>query len=77
MTLNPNSFFFVNAIEHKGEEVGFVMQGRVNVALGTKEEIVNLETGDSIRIPPYTKHRWFNTQSSTAIIVFAISPPSF
>lgn len=60
---------------HKGEEVAYVMEGDLVFCIENARFPVS--KGDSIRIPPYTKHKFRNETSKSATILFAISPPSF
>lgn len=61
--------------EHEGEEVAYVLEGKVDIWVGnTKEE---LEAGDSIRIPALSAHRWMNESDRTVKVVFAVTPPVF
>lgn len=60
---------------HQGEEVAFILQGRVKVILRNREYVLN--EGDSIRIPALTEHRWLNDDKEEAKVIFAINPPSF
>ena len=60
---------------HKGEEVAYVSKGRITVYVnGAPYE---LETGDSVLIPPGSVHRWQNSADEEAQVLFAITPPSF
>ena len=60
---------------HKGEEVAYVAQGKITVYInGAAYE---LETGDSVLIPPGSVHRWQNSADEEAQVLFAVTPPSF
>lgn len=63
------------SLSHEGEEVAYVLSGKTDVIIN--EMRYTLETGDSIRIPPYAKHYWSNKYESTCDVIFAITPPSF
>lgn len=75
MTLNTGSQSSTEAFAHNGEEVALVITGKVDLFLNEKKII--LDSGDSIRIPSQTKHRWLNNYNETCKVVFAINPPSF
>ena len=60
---------------HKGEEVAYVMDGELVFCID--DALLPVGKGDSIRIPPYTNHKFKNETSRSATILFAISPPSF
>lgn len=61
--------------EHVGEEVAYVIQGSVEIAVSGVS--YHLEEGDSIRIPPLTPHQWSNQGGTIVQVIFAITPPSF
>ena len=60
---------------HEGEEVAVCTLGRIELMLENTSYL--LETGDSVRIPSNTKHRWKNPNDNECAIIFAISPPIF
>ena len=60
---------------HTGEEVACIMSGEATVLFDDVSYV--LVEGDSIRIPPQTRHRWCNTSNEVTIVIFAVSPPSF
>ena len=50
-------------------------QGKITVYInGAAYE---LETGDSVLIPPGSVHRWQNSADEEAQVLFAVTPPSF
>lgn len=75
--MNIPSYSFTEEIEqsHSGEEVAFILKGKVKIAIGSREYILN--EGDSIRIPALTEHRWINEEKDEVKVIFAINPPSF
>lgn len=60
---------------HIGEEVAFVIRGKVNLHMMGK--IIFLAEGDSVRIPARTEHKWNNDSSLECEVIFAVTPPSF
>ncbi len=62
-------------MEHKGEEVACVIEGKVDIFLESERIILN--TGDSIKIPIQVRHKWENPYDEACKVVFAITPPSF
>jgi len=60
---------------HEGEEAAYVVSGSINILL--EDTCIALSAGDSLRIPPLTQHRWINSSTEDAVIIFAVSPPSF
>ncbi|MBX0353410.1 helix-turn-helix domain-containing protein [Bacillus toyonensis] len=75
MTVPPNTSSSDNVLEHKGEELAFVLDGTITLYLN--EEEYTLETGDSVKIPAYLKHKWVNQLEKNAIVLFSVTPPIF
>lgn len=75
MHLLPDSSSSEKLLDHQGEEVAFVIEGKIRISLEGEE--YTLETGDSVKIPSYMKHRWINDFSEKAAILFSVTPPSF
>lgn len=61
--------------QHDGEEVSYVVKGRVEIEI--LDTAYQLNEGDSIRIPPLTPHKWRNLGDSMVEVIFAVTPPSF
>lgn len=62
-------------ISHEGEELGYVLQGRLKVRLGESEYI--LEEGDSIWFESHIPHRFINAGEDLCVSLWAMTPPSF
>ena len=60
---------------HSGEETAFILEGPISVNLGGTD--YELNSSDSVRIPPMTEHYWKNHGPRVARVLFAITPPSF
>jgi len=75
MELVPNSDSADELLEHEGEEVAFVQEGKVKLYLD--DNSIVLDTGDSVRIPRGVRHKWENPHDTNARVIFAITPPSF
>lgn len=75
MTIPPSKASAGMPKGHVGEEVAYVVFGEINILL--EDTCTPLSAGDSLRIPPMTQHRWINSGTEDAVIVFAVSPPSF
>lgn len=75
MTIPPQWTLVEKQIQHKGEMAAYIMQGSVRFTL--KEESYALEQGDSVKVPPYTRHKWENPCDEAAVVVFAVTPPVF
>jgi len=75
MNLPPSSKSTEKLMEHKGEEAAYVVEGTVKLYLN--HEIIELNSRDSVRILPHMKHKWDNPYGKNAIVVFAVTPPSF
>lgn len=75
MTFTPESHTSKDMFKHTGEEVAYVSKGKVHIQLNDEE--FELESGDSVKIPPNMLHRWYNPYNEEAQVIFAVSPPSF
>lgn len=75
MNIPPHTSSSEKLMEHKGEEVAFVLEGKIKVFLDDEEYI--LVTGDSVKIPAYMKHKWENNFNKNAVILFSVTPPAF
>ncbi|MGI6696913.1 MAG: cupin domain-containing protein [Christensenellales bacterium] len=75
MRIPPQSETVKHAQSHNTEEVAYVLEGKVAIELNN--EIYVLDTGDSVRIEALQIHKWINPYDVPAVIIFAISPPSF
>lgn len=75
MKITPSSDSSEELLEHDGEEVAFVLEGKVNLFLDNT--VVSLDSGDSVRIPRGMKHKWENIYNADVKVIFAITPPSF
>ncbi|CAH0221507.1 XRE family transcriptional regulator [Peribacillus simplex] len=75
MKVPPNISSSENPLEHRGEEVAFILEGKIKLYLGEEEYI--LEAGDSVKIPANFKHKWENNFSQNAAVLFSVTPPAF
>ncbi|MBX9975127.1 helix-turn-helix domain-containing protein [Cytobacillus firmus] len=75
MNIPPDTSSSEKLLEHKGEEVAYVLEGKIKVYLDEAAYI--LEAGDSVKIPAYMKHKWENNFDEKAVILFSVTPPSF
>ncbi|MDU4961673.1 MAG: cupin domain-containing protein [Sporomusaceae bacterium] len=75
MKLPPHSLSSQDLFSHSGEEVAYVADGELQLYLGDKT--VLLQNGDSVKIPPGTPHKWENKTGTEAILIFAVTPPTF
>ncbi|MFE4705450.1 helix-turn-helix domain-containing protein [Peribacillus simplex] len=75
MKVPPNISSSESPIEHRGEEVAFILEGKIKLYLGEEEYI--LESGDSVKIPANFKHKWENIFSQNAAVLFSVTPPAF
>lgn len=75
MTLTPSSHTSKENFKHLGEEVAYVSKG--NLILYLNDDEIELSEGDSVKIPPQMLHRWYNPYHEEAVVIFAVSPPSF
>lgn len=63
------------AITHVGEELGFVLEGEIEITLGDKPYL--LQEGDSIFFPSELPHGYRNPGEKTARILWINTPPTF
>ncbi|MED0962247.1 XRE family transcriptional regulator [Bacillus paramycoides] len=75
MTIPQNTASSENVLEHKGEELAFVLDGKITLYLNEEEYI--LETGDSVKIPAYLNHKWVNQFEENAVVLFSVTPSIF
>lgn len=61
--------------KYTGEEIAYILQGKVRLIL--EDEEADLSVGDSVHIPPGIKHRWMGMADVDSIILYAIAPPRF
>lgn len=62
-------------ITHDGEEVGYVIEGTLELTVG--DEVFALETGDSFVFRSETPHGYRNTGPVRARVIFINTPPTF
>ena len=60
---------------HVGEEAGLVLSGMLEMWIG--DECFILNEGDSFAFPSTTPHRYRNPGEVEAVVVWAITPPSY
>ncbi|EPZ54463.1 cupin domain protein [[Clostridium] sordellii ATCC 9714] len=75
MDLTPNTSTSEELMNHIGEEVATVLDGKVDLIL--ENEVITLNQGDSVKILPHMNHKWLNNYDQTSKIIFAVTPPSF
>ena len=63
------------AIDHIGEEVGYVIEGTVLLHLGNEQYL--LETGDAFHFGSQIPHSYENTGTGTARILWVNTPATF
>lgn len=74
-TFPPGSASGPEPYEHRGEEAGFVVQGSLSLWIDARKIILN--EGDSFAFESHIQHRYANEGDEVAIIVWAISPPTY
>jgi transcriptional regulator with XRE-family HTH domain len=62
-------------IQHVGEEVGYVLEGTIEMTVGTKVYV--LEEGDSIFFPSELPHGYRNPGKTVSRILWINTPPTF
>lgn len=63
------------AYAHRGEEAGIVISGRLEVWVADKHFV--LEEGDSFAFESHLPHRYRNPGRTKAVVIWAITPPSY
>lgn len=74
-TYPPGGHSGENLIAHKGEEAGFIIEGEIELSVGS--EIRVLKEGDAYYIDTQTPHRFRNNSKKACVIVSAATPPNF
>jgi transcriptional regulator with XRE-family HTH domain len=64
-----------HAYHHNGQEAGIVITGRLDLVIGG--ETYRLEAGDSFGFESSIPHRYSNPGLTEAIVVWAITPPTY
>ena len=70
MDLSPKSSSCNDYIHHNGDEIAYVLEGKVNLYLDGEKFELNKE--DSVKIPVGVKHKWENYTDKSARVVFAV-----
>lgn len=71
----PNACTGEELYTHEGEEIGIVLEGKIQVTLGVQRYV--LEKGDSIHFLSTVSHKVKNIGSTKAITIWVLTPPSF
>lgn len=74
-TFPPGSESGEQPYTHQGEEAGVVVSGQLTLWIG--DRCVVLNEGDSFAFSSETPHRYANNGDSEAIVIWAITPPSY
>lgn len=61
--------------QHTGEECVHLLEGTLEVCVGSHHAV--LEEGDSITYDSSVPHWWVNSSGAGAVIIGAVTPPSF
>jgi transcriptional regulator with XRE-family HTH domain len=74
-TFAPNSESGVEPYTHRGEEAGIIISGTLHLWIGEKQVVLN--EGDSFAFSSETPHRYANPTDKEAVVIWAITPPSY
>jgi uncharacterized cupin superfamily protein len=74
VTYPPGEAGRLEPVHHTGEECVVVVRGTLQVTLG--EQVIRLETGDSMGFDSELPHIFSNPGTEPAEVVVAISPPT-
>lgn len=75
MKIPPQQSSSKEQFSHRGEEVAYVIKGDVRLYL--MNSIIDLNCGDSVKIPSHSNHKWENIGEYDCEVIFAVTPPSF
>ncbi|MEB8677068.1 hypothetical protein P4H08_27975 [Bacillus cereus] len=67
----PQTASFIEPVALKGKEIAFIMDGQVKLYLN--DEFLLLNTGASIKIPPYAKRKWEYTSLNKVTVIFKVT----
>lgn len=70
MNLAPHTSSCNDPIHHNGYEIAYILEG--DATLHMDDEVFILYTGDSVKLPIGTNHRWENNTDSTTKVIFAV-----
>jgi len=74
-TFLPGSTSGDESYTHRGEEAGIILSGTLELWLDDEHFI--LEEGDSFAFPSDKPHRYRNCGADEAVVIWAITPPSY
>lgn len=74
-TFQPGSQSGTESYTHRGEEAGYVIAGTLVLWLDGEE--IALGEGDSFAFPSDLPHRYSNPADTVAVVIWAITPPSY
>jgi transcriptional regulator with XRE-family HTH domain len=74
-TFAPHSESGVEPYTHRGEEAGIIISGTLHLWIGEKHVVLN--EGDSFAFSSETPHRYANPTDKEAVVIWAITPPSY
>ncbi|WMT81338.1 cupin domain-containing protein [Terrisporobacter mayombei] len=75
ITLSKETKINKELVSHKGEECGYIIEGKMKIILENKEYI--LEKGDSFYFDSKIPHVYENYGDEICVLVCAMTPPSF
>lgn len=74
-TFEPGASSGDEPYTHRGEEAGIIVSGSLELWLGDEHFV--LREGDSFTFPSDRPHKYKNTGDTRAIVIWAITPPSY
>ncbi|WP_233713141.1 cupin domain-containing protein [Amaricoccus solimangrovi] len=74
-TFQPGSQSGTESYTHRGEEAGIVLSGTLVLWLDGEE--ITLRAGDSFAFASDLPHRYSNPTDTVAVVIWAITPPSY
>jgi len=74
-TFDPGASSGEELYSHRGEEGGYVTQGRLELTV--EDQVMILEAGDSFHFKSTRPHRYKNCGEDKAVLVWAVTPPHY
>lgn len=74
-TFEPGAYSGEEPYSHDGEEAGYVLEGTLELWVGARHFVI--EAGDSFTFKSTEPHRYGNPGKRKAVVVWAITPPTF
>lgn len=74
-TFEPGAGSGEELYAHRGEEAGYVAEGRLQVTVD--DRVFELEAGDTVQFASDRPHRYHNPGPGRCVLVWAVTPPHY